>query len=857
MSARSAESRENSPDASTEKRTSKKRKVLSCYACRDRKMKCDRVYPVCGRCQKAGKASQCTYDPRLVEALYTSADSQFEGKERAEYPIPGVSYGPSPINTIEASALAWNSKLHEQRLIALEQKLATSSGTWGNKNAHISPLDGSDDRDLGNEEEMAFRGKGLNTRFYGSTSPYSLIAKVTPIPSPNSDPSDLCLTVGQFRELQSFTREAIQTDTAMLRIRTDFKSFRARRKIAIRENQQKIRGTDEELLDIIPRKGIVDAAVDLYFNQVEYTYRILHEPSFRVDYQCFWQPQEQKTRKASFAALLTLIVALSKCLSTDREVVFVGDRSAQRESAAHLIEICDAWLVHHPRNQLNLEYFQLQCLSLLAKRANSIKMKQAWVYSGDVMRLAIAAGLHRKPEFISQQRISEFEKEMRRRLWATVVELELQASIDSGLPSSMCGLYTDVQPPSNTPDDLFSLKSGFIPSQGLDRFTRSSYLAWSTRSLPLRVKLVQLLNNPTTKLPYAEVLAYDSQLHSMVSSLPNWDESEGALPSALLDLELRQFLLMLHRPYAKLAAKDTRFSYSFAACVNAANSMISIHDDLRRRNVLLLNHLRIDVFRVITTLAQIFYHSSTGQRGLNAALPKTHITGVGLDGAPCIGDRENQTKGSNEASTPPIEIPTIPHSNFFMTTLCNASVSLMESAISSFEDKTMRLGTGYMEFWLTVASIGLMPSTAPSVHTDSKATRLSSLSARVQTAIDRFTTLCFRVLALQKDPGTEFASSLRSNIASAAHTPSEMQSITTPAGRSTPIVSAPDMHTSQTYIESSAPVPEMLDSGGKGTIGDGLDFGMQEAWETTEMGFFDLAGWDFSEFWTLDHGGGG
>lgn len=46
MSTRSAESRDNSPENDAdapEKRASKKRKVLSCYACRNRKMKCDRI----------------------------------------------------------------------------------------------------------------------------------------------------------------------------------------------------------------------------------------------------------------------------------------------------------------------------------------------------------------------------------------------------------------------------------------------------------------------------------------------------------------------------------------------------------------------------------------------------------------------------------------------------------------------------------------------------------------------------------------------------------------------------------------------------------------------------------------------
>jgi hypothetical protein len=43
-----------------------------------------------------------------------------------------------------------------------------------------------------------------------------------------------------------------------------------------------------------------------------------------------------------------------------------------------------------------------------------------------------AIGLHRDPD-IFKGRCTTFESEIRRRLWATSLELELQASIDRGM----------------------------------------------------------------------------------------------------------------------------------------------------------------------------------------------------------------------------------------------------------------------------------------------------------------------------------------------------------------------------------------------------------------------------------------
>jgi hypothetical protein len=44
-------------------RSTKRRKVqVACLQCRDRKTRCDGVHPVCGTCQRRGKAGVCSYD---------------------------------------------------------------------------------------------------------------------------------------------------------------------------------------------------------------------------------------------------------------------------------------------------------------------------------------------------------------------------------------------------------------------------------------------------------------------------------------------------------------------------------------------------------------------------------------------------------------------------------------------------------------------------------------------------------------------------------------------------------------------------------------------------------------------------
>lgn len=178
MSNRSAEpeSRDHSPehDDGTEKRTSKKRKVLSCYACRSRKMKCDRVYPVCGRCQKTGRADQCSYDPRLLEESQVQPGQRLTANaNHTTFTMPDSGLNEEEAKDEVSDALRWKLRMQERRIEMLEKKLATTSGINNPSHMKLRPSEEST-----RPEEMMFRGKGFKTQFHGSTSVMSMISQV-------------------------------------------------------------------------------------------------------------------------------------------------------------------------------------------------------------------------------------------------------------------------------------------------------------------------------------------------------------------------------------------------------------------------------------------------------------------------------------------------------------------------------------------------------------------------------------------------------------------------------------------------------------------------------------------------------
>ena len=635
----------------------------------------------------------------------------------------------------------------------------------------------------------------------------------------------------------------------MSRVKKDFKGFRDRRKVLLKEKAARTYGTDEEIFALLPPKHETDMQVELYFQTWETTYRILHEPTFWQEYASFWNRRLGDDKQAGFAVMVILIIAATKCL-TARDDFFVGDSTADRDAASGLIETCDIWLNRQPRKRLTLPFFQLQCLSLVAKRANCVKLKQDWLTAGDVVRLALSSGMHRDPSLLAAGRISEYEKEMKKRLWYTIAELETQSSIDSGLQSSLAGLYFDTPAPSNLPDEAFSFETrDMAPSRPTDCFTTTSFLNAALRSLPLRIHLTQLLNDPSSELQYTDVLHYDEQITSALTELPSWTDSQAAIPSALLELQLRQYLLILHKPYAKKAFVEKRFAYSFTTSVEAASSIIATHSDLACKGILALNHFRNDVIRVGMTLSQIAALNCE-RVGLSPTIPPlVHNQIHFADPNRHIADTnlaDSSNKDGSALPTPDASLPVLPR-KIFPRALVNTSIEILECTVELFEKKIMRLGTGYMEYWLLSAAIGMLPPFNPqsrlysisSPHTITS----SDMRERCKKALDRFTSLAFKVLAMQKDSTNSLATSLRNTMS--ASSPSDTQTLGGASeGKGVSGFAGNTMIGDTSFPDFSG---RMGENKAANVMTGNFD-------QLEDIGV-DLSGWTFPDFWTFDLAG--
>lgn len=185
-----------------------------------------------------------------------------------------------------------------------------------------------------------------------------------------------------------------------------------------------------DLRSLLPDRATVDILVRNYLDTFEKSYRILHIPKFSADYETFWDPQSN-TSDPDLEAVILAILACVICTSTHESTKYNPNGSTFRSKAIIWIKACEVWLKRKSNKHRTLATLQVRCLRILALRTTFLKTKEYYQEVQAHFAFMKASGMHRDPAVVGFK-CSTFEGEMRRRLWATTMELELQASIDRG-----------------------------------------------------------------------------------------------------------------------------------------------------------------------------------------------------------------------------------------------------------------------------------------------------------------------------------------------------------------------------------------------------------------------------------------
>lgn len=321
---------------------------------------------------------------------------------------------------------------------------------------------------------------------------------------------------------------------------------------------------------------ICDQLVALYFKTSESIYRILHIPSFQREYQQYWL----NPAAASTPFVLKMLLAMAIGATFYQE----PDSAHWRNQALQWIFAAQAWLATpFEKKRLHISGLQIHSLLLLARLDNSVAGDLVWASAGTLVRTAFQMGFHRDPKFLP--RMSPLHAELRRRLWATVMELNIQTSIDSGMPTLISLNDYDTALPANVDDvDIDENVTTTPEPKGRDVYTQTSIQIQLLESIHLRFEVVSHANNIRLEPTYDEVLRLGTKLTKCLqqnSAFVAKSNQTAGYPIVsqyhrnMFDVAVRRFLLTVHRPFAAKAIRDPRFYFSRKMCLDISTTVLT------------------------------------------------------------------------------------------------------------------------------------------------------------------------------------------------------------------------------------------------------------------------------------------
>ncbi|KPM42527.1 hypothetical protein AK830_g4060 [Neonectria ditissima] len=356
--------------------------------------------------------------------------------------------------------------------------------------------------------------------------------------------------------------------------------------------------TQEDILSSMPHRLIVDRLISRYFNSEDGASVIIHTPTFQKEYDRFWE--DPAATPVIWVGALYSIMATATIFSL-HSVQGIPEAVNEKRNTAllykHRVVQCLRLSDYTRPVPYTLEtliaYFSLE-YSLNREAQLGI-----WLVFGVIIRLALRMGYHRDPGHYPE--ISAFDGEMRRRVWATLLPLDILTSGQIGLPWMIKLSLVDTQSPRNLLDGDFNEETSILPSaRPSSELTPVSYTIIKGR-LAAVLGQISDLTSAARPIRYEDVRDMDRLLLATHSSMPPGLQMRPIQSSIMdspslimkrfnLDLLHQKARCILHRKFMVLAWADSQYHESRQACVKAALQILqhqnAIHSETQSGGLL-------------------------------------------------------------------------------------------------------------------------------------------------------------------------------------------------------------------------------------------------------------------------------
>lgn len=324
--------------------------------------------------------------------------------------------------------------------------------------------------------------------------------------------------------------------------------------------------------------AVSDHLVSIYLSTFELAHRVLHIPSFQLDYARF--KDDPSSVGQSFKMQLQLCLAIGASMR--------DNRFEMRKTAIQWVYEARLWLVMpSEKDRISVTGVQVMCLLQLARQAVGVAPGVAWPDAGSLLRSAMFAGLHRDPRRLPAMTV--LRAEVRRRLWATILEMTVQTCVDAGAPPLLSLDDYDTEPPLNVDDDELTddPEPSERPAQTHSRHTQTSLQLLLLSHFPVRLTVAKFTNEFRSSNSYEEALrlhelmasacqTVSRSLAGLVASTADSSAPITVFHQRFIELMTRRYILALHYPFLP-KLEDPAYYFSRKVISDIARRLAPLH----------------------------------------------------------------------------------------------------------------------------------------------------------------------------------------------------------------------------------------------------------------------------------------
>ncbi|KAF4975462.1 hypothetical protein FZEAL_7759 [Fusarium zealandicum] len=527
------------------------RPVKSCTECRKRKLRCDRLCP-CSQCQKSNRT--CKYamdhdsanlsdgsDSEMLEPIRPAKRSCGPGMFSSGTPLPNNETTFGSVRNGDSNNAPSLEEL-SMRMERLEKHLMARSPAASDMSGGRLIVAASD-----TIRGLTVKQGALRTRYHGQNSPrvlLNLFDEAKDFMANNRNVNGVRDVLMNFKRFHKALLDEYRKSLSPITVFVD-----------------SMMPVQKRMTDILPKKPVCDRLIASYVDTSETIYRILHLPLFTEQYNLYW---EGKLQSEYFLPQLLSLMSIASRFETKSKGL-----GNERTEGVHIPTACAlvrAWLDSLRGKQLiEFEVLQVEVLLLHAQRMITPRIQDSWTSLGSIVRMAMTMGLHRDPsEF--EPRVPVYLGEMRRRMWFTILDMDLHISLASNLPCLVRDGDFTCRPPRNLDDiELFPDMQELPPSKPIDVVTDNQMQVYAAMTLGVRMRVAHMLNRIDTIRDYQDVLEVGAKLERFLDDINYIFPRQGILSDAqkskqwrsrvILDMHVRRPLLALYRPFA-IGASD-------------------------------------------------------------------------------------------------------------------------------------------------------------------------------------------------------------------------------------------------------------------------------------------------------------